>query len=130
MSEHMYNLLSGKKSICPKGNTQRIFLTEDAGGSSGNQPNPREPGANGRLRRCPKCPGNHQLSWCGEYKRMILRDRKEFVEKLKLCFKCLEPHFFRNCKAKNCPICSRAHHSTLCSKKMDTGPRRDMNPKN
>lgn len=130
MSDHMYDLLSGKKAICPKGNAPKIFLTENAGGSGTNQRNSGEPQGERVLWRCPKCPGNHQLSWCGEYKRMTLEDRRQYIKDQKLCFKCLGPHLFRNCTAKNCPTCSRAHHSSICPKKADTVPRRDFKSKN
>lgn len=133
MADKMYNLLSGKKAACLPGTSQktpqqqRIFYTEGASGSQEKPPGKTK--SNTTLRKCPKCSGNHQLSWCGEYKRMSFSDRKKFIEIKKLCFRCLEPHFFRDCTKKDCPICGRAHHSTICPQK-EQNPQKTFKPKN
>lgn len=144
MPEHMYNMLSGKKLISTKNQGPKIFHTDGAGpsgerGSTGpsgsNKPQQRQPSNQNwqpfnQSKGCPKCRGSHRLSWCDAFKKMEPEDRKRFVGTRKFCFKCLEPHLFRNCREKNCRACGGAHHFLICPDKPSTGPWKKPPPKN
>lgn len=118
MTEHMYNMLSGRviSSRAPadssKRNQRRIFQI--------NSPSTSNPVSNEKkktsTRKCPlpKCDGPHNLFFCPKFKKMKPMERKKEVENLRLCFKCFQPHFMKDCASRNCPRCNGLHNSLLC----------------
>lgn len=130
MSEHMYNMLSGKKMTMARSNAPKIFYTEGAGtseagtsaGTTGSKNSfPKQPGNQNWQQfdsnKCPKCRGSHRLTWCDAFKRMKPEERKAFVKRHRFCYKCLEPHLFKHCKERNCSNCSGTHHRLICPDK-------------
>lgn len=125
MSEHMYDMLVGRKipSSTPrdqmKKNQTKIFQVNTASTS--------KPVKGERKRispyKCPlpKCNGPHNLYFCPIFKKLTPINRKKEIENLHLCFKCFQPHFMRDCSAKNCPRCNGLHNSLLCFPKNTNG---------
>lgn len=67
---------------------------------------------------CPKCSSDHQIYQCESFKASSVADRRELVQKSKLCFNCLRPsHSVKNCSSKtSCKNsgCNQRHHTLLC----------------
>ena len=58
--------------------------------------------------------GSHSISQCDRYKQLGTRERKAVVRKLKLCMKCLGPHFVADCPSKfSGRTCNGRHHTSL-----------------
>lgn len=117
------------------GESPNINLKKKAGGTSErSRPPVRHQGNQNwqsfNSRKCPKCGGNHRLSWCDAFKEMKAKKRKAYVQKRKLCFKCLEPHLFRTCTQRNCPDCGGAHHVLICPNERGSVVWEKPNPKN
>ena len=67
---------------------------------------------------CPFKDGQHAIWNCEKFKSMKLNERREQVQKLRLCFNCLRPgHRSRDCRSKTCsvPNCGRRHNKLLHS---------------
>ena len=65
---------------------------------------------------CPESKGCDLLRQCPHFKSLNVQNRYEHVKKLKLCFNCLGPHAFKDCKSETtCRIegCHRRHHTLL-----------------
>lgn len=147
----MYNMLSGKKLIAGKNQSTKIFHTEEAGssttgplragtsraGTSGassaesaarktrsGKPSKKPINQNWQQfdrRGCPKCKGNHPLSRCFMFRKMEPEQRQVYVKDKRFCFKCLEPHLFKNCRERNCQACGGTHHFLICPNKPNGG---------
>ena len=60
----------------------------------------------------------HAIWSCEKFKSMKLYERREHVQKFRLCFNCLRPgHRSKNCKIRTCsvPHCGRRHNKLLNS---------------
>ncbi|XP_058837501.1 uncharacterized protein LOC131693595 [Topomyia yanbarensis] len=66
---------------------------------------------------CPMCSQTHTIYQCTNFKEMKTNDRREFVQRAKLCFNCLKAtHISKNCSSTiTCKSCNQKHHSLLCS---------------
>ena len=65
---------------------------------------------------CPESKGCPLLRQCPHFKSLDLQSRYDHVKKLKLCFNCLGPHAFKDCKSETtCRTdgCQRRHHTLL-----------------
>ncbi|XP_076299887.1 uncharacterized protein LOC143218543 [Lasioglossum baleicum] len=63
---------------------------------------------------CTLCSGAHYLSACPDYHRKTIEQRQDFLKQKNLCFNCLGPHQFRNCRStKRCRICGNSHHTSI-----------------
>lgn len=67
------------------------------------------------VRRCALCTRSHSLEKCQEFKKMNLKERKDFVMKKEMCFGCFGlGHMSRRCQSrKQCTICDKAHPTLL-----------------
>ncbi|XP_053698881.1 uncharacterized protein LOC128745834 [Sabethes cyaneus] len=65
---------------------------------------------------CPNCQQAHTIYQCASFKEMAAGDRRDFVQKSKLCFNCLRAtHVSKNCNSTtNCQNCHQRHHTLLC----------------
>ena len=62
--------------------------------------------------------GQHTIWTCEKFKSMKVNERREYVQKFRLCFNCLRPgHISKDCKSKTCsvPSCGRRHSRLLHS---------------
>ena len=67
---------------------------------------------------CPLKGGQHPVWTCEKFKSMKVNERREQVQKFRLCFKCLRPgHISKDCKSRICsvPSCGRRHNRLLHS---------------
>ena len=60
----------------------------------------------------------HELENCYRFKRLELPEKKKFVYRQRLCFRCLEPitedHIGKTCKTpKTCDECKKDHPTSL-----------------
>ncbi|XP_076652424.1 uncharacterized protein LOC143358834 [Halictus rubicundus] len=63
---------------------------------------------------CTLCSGAHYLSACPAYHRKTTEQRQDVLKQKNLCFNCLGPHQFRNCRSsKRCQICGNPHHTLI-----------------
>ncbi|XP_065078247.1 uncharacterized protein LOC135701392 [Ochlerotatus camptorhynchus] len=69
-------------------------------------------------KKCAKCSSEHNTYQCEEFKNMSVKDRRELVQKAKLCFNCLRPfHSVKSCTSKSVchnTDCKQRHHTLLC----------------
>lgn len=57
---------------------------------------------------------NHNIYKCVAFSKLSVGQRKEFVDKSKLCFNCLgSKHQVKQCASSGCRWCARKHHSLL-----------------
>ena len=62
--------------------------------------------------------GQHPIWTCAKFKSMKVNERREHVQKLRLCFNCLKPgHMSKDCRNRTCsvPSCGRRHNRFLHS---------------
>ena len=78
-------------------------------------PQPRIRDQPPNVHRCSICTRSHSLENCQEFKKMNLKQRKDFIMKMELCFGCLGfGHVSRRCHSrKKCKICNKAHPTLL-----------------
>ena len=60
--------------------------------------------------------GQHALWSCKKFKAMRIGERREYVQKARLCFNCFNPaHISKNCTSKPCNIsnCGKKHNRLL-----------------
>ena len=65
---------------------------------------------------CPMKDGQHALWSCEKFKAMKIDERREYVQKARLCFNCFSPaHISKNCTSKPCNIsnCGKKHNRLL-----------------
>ena len=55
----------------------------------------------------------HGLAACHVYRNQDVATRWEIVKAAGVCFRCLGPHFSRDCRSSDCPLCGGPHHSSL-----------------
>ena len=67
-------------------------------------------------RPCIFCERSHESKDCRIGAKMSLSERKQLVERKRVCFSCLKPnHFAKDCKRRpTCVVCSKGHHAILC----------------
>ncbi|KXJ67893.1 hypothetical protein RP20_CCG008017 [Aedes albopictus] len=69
-------------------------------------------------KKCAKCSSEHNTYQCEDFKNMSVKDRRELVQKAKLCFNCLRPsHSVKSCSSKTVcrnSECKQRHHTLLC----------------
>lgn len=64
--------------------------------------------------KCVLCKEGHKLYQCKGFNELSVPERREFVSKNRLCFKCMcTNHQARNCTFSNCPRCGQYHNSKL-----------------
>ena len=65
--------------------------------------------------KCAFCSEEHYLDQCQGFKKEPLKERRAFVKKKELCFKCLHGgHVARKCSKKiSCKICNKGHSTLL-----------------
>ena len=61
--------------------------------------------------RCFYCPDKHWPDKCD--KVTDPKERKEFLKKRGLCYKCGQSHLVKDCSRRGCFICKGNHHSSL-----------------
>ena len=63
---------------------------------------------------CPNCSvDTHKFENCRKFKALPIQERLDFVQRARLCFKCLQKgHISRDCN-KSCQVCGRRHHVQL-----------------
>ena len=62
--------------------------------------------------------GQHPVWTCEKFKSKKVNERREQVQKIRLCFNCLRPgHMSKHCKSRTCtvPSCGRRHNRFLHS---------------
>ena len=67
---------------------------------------------------CPFKDGHYPVWTCKKFKSMKVNERREHVQKLRLCFNCLKPvHMSKDCRSMTCsgPSCGRQHNRLLHS---------------
>ena len=67
---------------------------------------------------CPLKDGHHTVWTGGKFKSMKVNERREQVQKFRLCSNCLRPgHMSKDCKSRTCsvPSCGRRHNRLLHS---------------
>nr|XP_029729152.1 uncharacterized protein LOC115266749 [Aedes albopictus] len=66
---------------------------------------------------CPQCTEAHTIYQCASFKRIPVVNRRELVQRAKLCFNCLKAtHGVKNCTSPLvCKQCKQKHHSLLCT---------------
>ena len=67
---------------------------------------------------CPFKDGQHPIWTCEKLKSMKVNERREHVQKFRLCFNCLKPgHMSKDCRSRTCsvPHCGRRHNRLLHS---------------
>ena len=67
---------------------------------------------------CPFKDGQHPIWTCNKFKSLKVNERREHVQKFRLCFNCLKPgHMSKHCKSRTCivPSCGRRHNRFLHS---------------
>ena len=67
---------------------------------------------------CPFRDGKHRIWTCEKFKSLKVNERREHVQKFRLCFDCLQPgHMSEDCKSRTCsvPSCGRRHNRLLHS---------------
>ena len=67
---------------------------------------------------CPFKDGQHSIWTCEKFKSMKVNERREHVQKLRLCFNCLKPgHMSKVCRSRTCsvPSCGGRHNRLLHS---------------
>ena len=63
---------------------------------------------------CSLCNAAHYLSACPMYRGKPVAEKLDFLKQKNLCFNCLGPHQFRNCRtAKRCRVCGNPHHTSI-----------------
>ena len=64
---------------------------------------------------CVKCLKSHHLNDCGDFNRLTLKERQQFVKKSGLCFGCLRVgHLARDCRNRLiCKECKKSHPTSL-----------------
>ena len=56
----------------------------------------------------------HSLIECNAFRRMNHADKKNLIYSNKLCFKCLDNHYYKNCKSNvKCDICNLEHMTIM-----------------
>ena len=68
---------------------------------------------------CPFKDGQHPIWTCEKFKSLKVNERREHVQKFRLCFNCLKPgHMSKDCRSRTCsvPSCGRRHNRLLHSK--------------
>ena len=77
---------------------------------------------------CPFKDGQHAIWMCEKFNSIELNERREHVQKFRLCLDCLRAgHRSKDCKSRTCtvPNCGRQHnkllHSDFSKKKAITG---------
>ncbi|XP_058455597.1 uncharacterized protein LOC131432958 [Malaya genurostris] len=67
---------------------------------------------------CPMCTEDHTIYQCNNFKEASVQERRDLVQKAKLCFNCLRSnHFAKTCQSKSVcrnPDCKQRHHTLLC----------------
>lgn len=72
--------------------------------------------------KCGFCSEEHRTFSCPQFTNKTVRERREWVQSLKLCYNCLYPHSVTNCTSKfSCRTCGQRHHSLL-HETNQTGP--------
>ena len=67
---------------------------------------------------CPFKDGQHPIWTCEKFKSLKVNERREHVQKFRLCFNCLKPgHMSKDCRSRTCsvPSCGRRHNRLLHS---------------
>ncbi|XP_062538048.1 uncharacterized protein LOC134206364 [Armigeres subalbatus] len=66
---------------------------------------------------CPQCAEAHTIYQCASFKGMSVHDRRELIQRAKLCFNCMKAtHIVKNCTSAGvCKQCKQKHHSLLCT---------------
>lgn len=64
---------------------------------------------------CPFCSGHHLLYQCKKFVQEAIGNRRDFIQKRKLCFNCFGAnHSVTQCKRRTaCRCCGQRHHSLL-----------------
>uniref|UniRef100_A0A1B0DAL2 Uncharacterized protein n=1 Tax=Phlebotomus papatasi TaxID=29031 RepID=A0A1B0DAL2_PHLPP len=63
---------------------------------------------------CPLCKDKHKLTRCDKFKDLSVSQRKQLVDKNKICLNCLGHDKKQKCSSKNtCRECQRKHHTLL-----------------
>ena len=73
--------------------------------------------------RCFYCPDKHWPDQCE--KVTDSKERKEFLKKKVLCFKCGQNHLMKDCNKRGCYICQGNHHSSLHEERGKRGERKN-----
>ena len=55
----------------------------------------------------------HGLATCHAYRAQDVDTRWEIVRAAGVCYRCLGPHYARDCRSSDCPRCGGPHHSSL-----------------
>lgn len=67
---------------------------------------------------CPICNNKHWPWMCERFRKMTLQERKDEVNKKKLCNRCLKDHHGGECKSNFvCRKCGQPHSSLLCKER-------------
>ena len=67
---------------------------------------------------CPFKDGQHPIWTCEKIKSLKVNERREHVQKFRLCFNCLKPgHMWKDCRSRTCSAlsCGRRHNRLLHS---------------
>lgn len=66
-----------------------------------------------KQKRCVFCQEEHYSDQCAQILSLNFEQRREKIQRLKLCFLCLGPHLAKQCK-RVCFYCKGSHHAVLC----------------
>ena len=68
--------------------------------------------------------GQHPIWTCEKFKSMKVNERREHVQKFRLCFNCLKPvHMSKDCRSRTCsvPSCGRRHNRLFAQRTTEEG---------
>ena len=113
-----------------KSRIQALERAEPAAKLSGNLTNQKAPAGGGFKKpscgitahsvsksksfKCTYCQQDHFITSCTNFRDCSTSDRYNFVVEKQLCFNCLGPHRFKDCRSsKTCFTCHGRHHTLL-----------------
>jgi len=68
----------------------------------------------GQVYKCSICSGPHYTALCSQYQDKSVKQKRELIQKHKLCYNCLGQHISSVCHVtKRCQKCGLKHHTTI-----------------
>lgn len=73
--------------------------------------------------KCVLCASQHKLYACNQFNKMSVPERKDVLNKFKLCFNCLNyGHQVASCNFSGCPRCGKKHNSKIHDDNSESTP--------
>ena len=124
--------LSGKKGVTTL-TTEVKTQKADKGAAGSENKRAKEKGTKDKAfnKPCIYCQGDHTMEQCNKLKRMLHKEKLEFLKSKGLCYSCLTAgHMSKTCEEKkSCQICSAKHPTLLHIKqKNKDSPKEEVTP--